>query len=446
MRIVFYSTNSTVFHGDDVAIHSLPLRKSDWEALCRRYPQHEFCIATQPPGSFLVDMAGNELGAQAAAVRCKMLHGESAGEIADEICAFEPDLAIAASFWTPPYDWLPLKDAMIAGLLRTRGIQTICHSAETALCCFDKMRTHALLERLGYPMPKAFFVDHELFHCERRVKDIKANVYKEYILSELQKLRYPVVIKDTLGLSSYSMEVAVSYRQAVAYLSSGRTNGDRLVEEFLEGEQFGTEIYGGNGSYRVMPPCIFSVNKYGITSPKQSVKIGPVTNERYRIPELQDMLQALAKDLHFAGSAQVDLVFSKGSWHIIEINPRLSGMTEMYAASLGISVPALLLETVLGSLPDGGRLLPVMNFKLPIISEEEMAELAAIPFVCTVNQIHNKAAKQEREKGYAELILRSPGTGMEGLSQAFELLAARFPQLMEPVFLSKARELFKFHI
>ena len=437
MRIVFYNTNSNIFHGESIDVRSLPSRKSAWEGLCERYPQHEFCIVTQPPGTFLVDMAGGELADQSLC--CKLAQGEGAEDIAEEILALKPDLAIAASFWAPPYDWFPLKDAMIAELLRKRGVQAVCHSAETAFCCFDKAKTHSLLERLGYPMPKSLLVDHELFHCERRVKDVKANVYKEYILSELQKLRYPVVIKDTLGLSSYSMEVAVSFRQAVAYLSSGRTSGDRLVEEYLDGGQFGTEIYGKNGSYAVMPPCAFSVNRYGITSPKQSVKIGPVT----RISDMQEMLRRLAADLQLEGCAQVDMVFCQGRWHIIEINPRLSGMTESYAASLGVSVQELLLQTALGKLPDESRLLPVMNFKLPIISEGQMAELYALPFVCAVNQIHNRAAKQEREKGYAELILRAPAREMESLSEVFEELARRFPELMEPVFLRNARSLFR---
>ena len=74
----------------------------------------------------------------------------------------------------------------------------------------------------------------------------------------------------------------------------------------------------------MLPPYEFSVNQYGITSPKQSVKYGPC-----ELPEvLRDMMLKLAEGLGLCGAAQVDLILDdEGAWHIIEVNPRLSGMT-----------------------------------------------------------------------------------------------------------------------
>ena len=80
------------------------------------------------------------------------------------------------------------------------------------------------------------------------------------------------------------MVVASTYNQVISFLSSKRYNSDRIIEEYIEGLQFGTEIHGTNGKYIVHNPYLFSVNKYGITSPKQSVKIGPVCDKKYKIP------------------------------------------------------------------------------------------------------------------------------------------------------------------
>ena len=179
------------------------------------------------------------------------------------------------------------------------------------------------------------FCDHDLYFCAGSNKEVLRNVYKESVLAQIRGLRLPVIIKDTTGLSSYGMTVAHTYGEVAGYLNSKRNNSNRLIEEFISGRQFGLEIYGLPGAYTVLPPFEFSVNQYGITSPKQSVKYGPC-----ELPaELREMMLKLAEGLELCGTAQVDLILDDdGKWHIIEVNPRLSGMTYTYAAACGLSV------------------------------------------------------------------------------------------------------------
>ena len=439
MRIVFFSTNSNRFDGESFCIRTVPSRKSVFDSLAESYPEDEFFVVTQLPASFVADVAGNDFAETSSRVQYRRCQKENASDIAAEILLLNPDLAVAASFWVTPFDWLPVQDGMISDMLRERGVRTLCHPTEFSLDCFDKYRTHLLLEKHGFPMPEAMHLDYQQFWCERSHRELKTNVYKAYVLRKLEKMSYPVVIKDTVGLSSYGMEVAVSYKQALYYLYSGRTNSDRLIEEYLSGEQFGTEIYGSDGNYTVMPPLMFSLNRYGITSPKQSVKLGPVTNEKYKIAELNEMLISLAKKLHLCGTAQVDLVFSGGKWFIIEINPRLSGMSETYAAALRTTVPHLLTRIARGEKICGTALQSVCNIKLPLLTDAQMESLSHIPAVRYIHQIHNTAAKQEREKGYCEIILAADS--VPEVMAELERLAADFPDLVESVFLENARAL-----
>ena len=509
MTILFYSTNASRFDGEDFDFRTFPRRSEVWKKILAQYPDHRFIVATSLPGFFLTDVEGNAMrvgedreslpgvredapgktgpvpgvredvpgvwdsSSEAGGRPLSLVEitGTTASEIAGQLISLQPDLAISATFWVPPYDWLGLQDALVAERLRAAGIKTFCHSTSSSLYCFDKNMTHNLLSSLGFRLPKAVYVHHELYWTERRHKDLKTNVYKDYVLSQIEKMHYPVVIKDTVGLSSYSMEVAVSYKQALMYLNSGRTTCDRLVEEFIDGQQFGCEIYGSKGSYTVLPPFAFSVNRYGITSPKQSVKLGPVTDPSYKIEELKNRLCQLAKVLDLSPCAQVDLIFKDGLWYLIEINPRLSGMSETYAASLGLSSIELLLKTALA--PEGreGPLsslvcAPAVNFKLPILSDEQIEKVRAFPGVAYVHQIHNKAAKQEREKGYCEVVLTAPDASpspaftpgqdstpgpqsapaaperaISSLMQKLESFAASFSDIMEEVFLENARSL-----
>ena len=93
--------------------------------------------------------------------------------------------------------------------------------------CFDKTLTENFLSANGFFVPKSVHVNHELFWAERGNTQIKTNVYKEYVLSRIKSLNFPVIIKDTVGLSSYGMCVANTYAEAVHHLRSGKSRPGR---------------------------------------------------------------------------------------------------------------------------------------------------------------------------------------------------------------------------
>ena len=186
---------------------------------------------------------------------------------------------------------------------------------------------------------------------------------------------------------------------------------------------------------------IFSVNKYGITSPKQSVKLGPVTNSEYKIEDLNKILKKIADSLDFEGITQVDLVFSQKKWFVIEINPRLSGMTASYAAMQNMTIFERILKTAGIRNKDEQKENFVLNIKFPLLTEEEMKELSKKNFVKKVYQTENLAAKQEREKGYCVVILTS--SAKENLSQDIKKLSEVLPQKTEKIFFETALELAK---
>ncbi len=489
MTVVFFSTAAARFDPSAVELYVYPRRADLWRSLSERYPVHQFCIVTQKPAHFLLDDAGQgfeNLSALAADergfpnadalpltagkpvlahdfprnVRVFLLPEEApAAAVAEKILELSPDVAVSATFWTAPFDWLGIQDAMVADRLREKGIPVLCHSRNLSLDFFDKNRTHALLERHGFTMPRSVYVHHELYWCERQHHELTRNVYKECVLEQIRALNYPVVIKDTVGLSSYSMEVAVSFKQALTYLNSGRTKVDRIVEEYIQGTQGGVELFSGpavlnkGASLTILPPLLFSLNRYGITSPKQSVKLGGIrgqpAEESFHMQELTGMLEKLSALPGFSGPFQIDLVHADTPtqdgrwWHIIEVNPRLSGMSETSAASLHLSLPEVLLRTALGEPLLAPGALPdfVCNIKLPLLKAAELTSLSCEPAVAYIQQIHNKAAKQEREKGYCELVLRA-GT-LPDLMTSLDDIALRYQSCMEADFVAKAHALYE---
>ena len=390
MRVVFYSSNSNNYEPLSFINTTWPKFDDLWQNFCSSNKEHQFFAVSQKPAMFMPSGA-------------TIVENYDTKEFANKIAELKPDLAIAASFWITPYDWLPLKDAFIADELRTMGIKTICHSKETALLCFDKYRTAAFFDSNGFNHAPGLFVDHDLFFCAGNQLEVSDNVYKESVYRQLKEMEYPLIIKNPVGLSSYGMTVVNSYSEAYGYLNSKKNNSNRLIEKFLQGQQFGAEIYGTDGNYIVMPPFELSVNQYGITSPKLCDKTGPVKSAEYKLDELKSELLRLAKALNLNGYAQVDLIFSDDKWYIIEINPRLSGMTTTYAAAADMNFYEYIFRAVTSGLDDI-ELKEVVNKKIPLQSEQELTRLSQEPDVLFVSQIENKVAKQEREKGYCEVI------------------------------------------
>ena len=393
MRIVFYSTNSNVFDEETFKITVMPSNESTFESFCAAHPEHEFFCVSQKPAMFMPENA------------VCLPQNADLDEVVSAIYELKPDLAIAMTFWIEPYDWLPVNDALVAEKLEACGLHTVCHSVECALNCFDKWRTHNMLARSGFKVPNAVFVDHDLYFCAGSNREVLRNVYKDSVMTQIKKMKLPLIIKDTTGLSSYGMTVVHTYGEAIGYLNSKRNNSNRLIEEFIEGQQYGLEIYGTPGNYTVLPPFTFSVNQYGITSPKQSVKYGPCP-----LPdELRDMMLKLAEGLGLCGAAQVDLILDdKGQWHIIEVNPRLSGMTYTYAVACGISVFEMIYRSCVEKRPLPQPAAFVMSLKLPLMTENQMSEILKLEGVRLLNQTNDLAAKQEREKGFCECIIAAP--------------------------------------
>ncbi len=444
MKIVIYSTNTNFYKKDDFIIKQLPSCIQNINKCIKKYTSLEIILTYKEPGMFFFD-SDLQFKNQQEKISYKLLKGKTSEEMATEIANEKPDLAIQASVWTEPFDWISIQDSYIGEILKSKGIKTVCNSVETSLLCFNKKRTRDFLFSNDFNVAKSVYVHHELFRIERSQKEILNNPYQEVILNRIKNLKYPVIIKDTFGLSSYGMDVAKTFPMAKNILFSKKNSGDRLVEEYIDGLQFGTEIYGTPGNYTIFPPFLFSTNQYGITSPKQSIKVGPFTNRKFHIDELYKTLTDLAEKLELCGIAQVDLIFKDGKWFIIEINPRISGMSETVAVSADKTLYELLLDSALQKNKKEQNLKYVCSIKFPIVKEEIQQKLFDFKNVFYVRQIQNKNARQHREEGFCEVIFGKEENPKE-LKNDLENLKNSFLDIMEKDFYEKAIKMIDFLI
>ena len=471
MKILFYSSNSNYFDFNTFKIFSYPTSKMDFEKLQNDFPQHEFFVVAELPAIFLIDLENNGTVEKASNGKYFIFNSEekiSVQDFSNKIIEFNPDVAIPISFWVNPFDWLSIKDSMIADCLQTNGIKTFCNSTLTSQICFDKNSTYQKMQELisnnkieNLKTPKSVYVHHELFWAERNRNELKENIYKEFIFSQIRNLNYPVIIKDNFGVSSYGMEVATSYNQVVSFLNSKRNNSDRIIQEYIDGLHFGTEIFStsvfhnsteNNFSQKkhfVLSPFIFSTNKYGITSPKQSVKLGPINDEKFYISKLKKSLVQLASEFNFSGITQVDLILKNDQWYLIEINPRVSGMSKTYSVTLEKTLLEIFMELFFfdkNAENDFERIFEknnfAINFKIPLLEKNKFDELSKNPNVKYLNQMENLIAKQDREKGFCQVVLNSKNS-FEELKNIFNDFIDKNENIIDKDLLQGAFDLFK---
>lgn len=444
MNIVFYSTCSTLFDGTTFHYENLPLNKSKLETLIKLYSEHNFSIVSQLPGMFLLDLSGNELEQKANNINYELLPSDATtNEISEKILSLNPSVVISITGFFRPFDWQGIKDGLIAQQLIQSGIKVLANSVQTQNICFDKILTQNFLEANNFSVPKSFSVDHELFWAERNNLDVKENLYKEYIFSKLQQMNYPIIIKDATGLSSFGMEVVTTVNQAKAFLTSKKNNGNKLIQELIEGQQFGVEVFGTPENYMISSPFQFSVNQYKITSPKQSVKAGPVVNQKFSDDNFYSELSRLCTLLNINGSAQIDLVYSNSKWYIIEINPRISGMTNTVCQSYNTNYLELLVKAALNIKlrKDDYKNQCVLSLKLPIIDEKTKNSLLTHTFIKQINQTKNDNAKQHREAGFCEIIIE--GKNSTELKLNLDIIKQNYSELIDPGFYTQSIQLLK---
>lgn len=353
MKIVLYSAipNNT-FDRSECRVDIYPSPYEQLSEYVKKYPENQFVIITTPAHLFLVNQGEDRRVFEEAGVKFHLVSESSTvSDYVQLICDYQPDLAIAMTFPGVPIDGNTILDAVISEKLNAKGIQTIAHSCEASQIFADKWLTHQTLRALGFPVANAVHIPQMMYYLEKHKSVYLANTYKELAEHEMQKLHFPVVIKGAFSSAAIGVQIAENIEEATAILEQYEDDLDLIVEEKIEGVPFGAEIHGYPGHYVITPPFKLSTGEDGISSATDNVKGGPFLEEKYRFAELTDMLLRLAEETALEGNAQVDLFYTASGWKILEINPRISGMTVLIGAGEGHSILECLLDPLLD--PEG---------------------------------------------------------------------------------------------
>ena len=435
MKVVVYGTNSSIgFIRYINDFSSIPTMNEQWQQIRRHFENCEFTIvATRGAASHLVDYDENKMEKAPDGVKLIILPPSAEADTYVEAIRKEaPSIAIAASYFGGALDWETLKDALIAEELRAVGIRAVSNSMFAAETFFDKWTTHRVLTEKGFPVAKATHIPAVYQKIAKENPALFSNVYLDLAFHRIRQMEFPVIIKASSTSGSSGIFVAKDFESAKENILSREELADLIIEEMLKGEQFGTEIHGTKGNYTILPPFKCTVDEQGVLDTRHKIKYGPITDEKYRIEELRSMLRRLAEEMGIEGCAQVDLAFDGDKWSIIEVNPRLSGMT---AASAALE-SRYALEVVIESCLDKG-----INYDTPKIMEKCIAFGTPVQSLDELYEMKNEPHIKYMEKGspafgmadtknYAATVILGGFATFEEMADEMERLHKKYPNVI----------------
>lgn len=224
--------------------------------------------------------------------------------------------------------------ARLRQVLARDGIKMVAHPPEVLDVTLDKWRSRCFLRERGIAVPRSAYAEGPS-DVERAVAVVGG---------------CPAVIK----LLNRSGGVGVHIVRDEGELARLAAGGGRelleepyLVEEFLEGTEYSVEVLVGGG--RAVPHAVVNKGRTGPDSrhPMERARLAPW--EGPEADAVRSVAVAAARVIGGEGVLEFDIVVSSSVPSVLEVNPRLGGITFMGLAVGGATTLGGLLEMALGT-------------------------------------------------------------------------------------------------
>ena len=379
-KIVLFNTSSSEAVVTGIGY---PGDADELDAAARKHPEYDITVIA---AEYFFSNRLNGTFERPKLVTCvKMPYTASLDDYMATIEAADPDVLISIPTVSRIVDWNTITEAIICEKFAKKGVKTFSHSLEAALACYDKAGTHEALEKAGFHHARYLKIDCSMYKTANKSRGIlTVNVYREYIRHRLEKMTYPVILKDNTGSGSLGLQKVFCAEDVLKVLDSDLFDNDLIAEEYISGDQFTTEIHGCKGHYSVLPPFSLTMNDEGITDRARGIKFGPYYRPGMGIEQLQESLKKFAGQIGLNGVANIDLAYHDGEWYVIEINPRWSGATVLLATCEGrglFDIYLDMLDETQRDYSDPETLTYGCVFRMSGIGRDQLETLKEIPFV-----------------------------------------------------------------
>ena len=277
-----------------------------------------FLVGDEPTSSLDLDGVATLAGAS------------SVDDIATALTKWRPDRVVSISI---PDD-KALRDSCVRSMLKdSDGPEFIMHPLDATYRLSNKWETRRVVQELGLDVAPGFLISGDLL----RGRGVAYDAYRDYLGIQLRSMAYPVIVKPVWDSMAQGIRKFEHPEEVERWLGTDPPEMDMIVEEYLAGELFGIEVVGRNGVYWCQPLVRKCLGHSEDLVPFNHIRFGPVTDPRYAPDSPSSRLHAIALALDLCGSAEFELMWWRDRFHVIEVNPRVSGMTNLSIAISGVN-------------------------------------------------------------------------------------------------------------
>ena len=215
-----------------------------------------------------------------------------------------------------------------------RGITVVISSPEVIDIANDKYKTYQFLKNLNIKTPKTY------------------SDYKDALQAiEIGELTYPLFVKPRWGMGSIGVFKADNYEELEFYyrytqkqiqnsylskLSSSKLDESVLIQEFIEGKEFGVDIFNN-----LQGEFVLSVEKEKIAMRSGETDGAIVVKD----DKLSKLSREISLHLKHIGNLDMDVLFDGKNYYVLEFNARFGGGFP-FSYLAGANLPELLIKMV----------------------------------------------------------------------------------------------------
>lgn len=298
----------------------------------------------------------------------------SPAALVDTLLKWRPDAVISLSI----PDENALRDAVVKRELAQHGIPVVMHDLETVNLLSNKWETKQLLAANGLTTPPAILTDGDLLNN----RNLAVPAYRDVVLHRARALGFPLITKPLWDCLGNGMQVLHDTDALRTYLDLPY-DGNLMLERFVTGELCSVEIVGAPGRYVVQPMLWMGPAGDGPAATFGRLRyVAPREEADEAFRPVAAALVRLCETLGITGAIDLDMIYVDGRYHVLEINPRVSGATTLSIAGSGLNTYDCLLSMAHGdwpaSLPDrpGTTRRIALQFPVRTLTEELTRDLA----------------------------------------------------------------------
>lgn len=197
------------------------------------------------------------------------------------------------------------------------GVVPIVSNYEVVEQCFNKYAMYSYLKENGFKTPKSY-IDKEKFYMDL----------------EKGKIKFPVFVKPISGSASININKVMSKDEIEILFSH---NGNLMIQEFMNGEEYGADVYIDLISKEIISVFIKQKIKMRAGETDKSVSI--------KDSKLFELIKLFVKTAGYMGVVDIDIFKIDGEYYISEVNPRFGGGFP-HAYECGVNIPLMIINNL----------------------------------------------------------------------------------------------------